>query len=67
MTSELFPQEVRAAGRLRVVGGELVVELAGGAVLSRAACVAVHTPRRIWEHGDDPSVGSWRSAYLGSF
>ena len=53
MTSELFPQEVRAAGRLRVVGGELVVELAGGAVLSRAACVAVHTPRRTWEHGDD--------------
>ena len=43
----------RAAGRLRVVGGELVVELAGGAVLSRAACVAVHTPRRTWEHGDD--------------
>ena len=39
--------------RLRVVGGELVVELAGGAVLSRAACVAVHTPRRTWEHGDD--------------
>ena len=48
-----LPAGGTGCGRLRVVGGELVVELAGGAVLSRAACVAVHTPRRTWEHGDD--------------